>query len=60
MIVIGVIFVTLFLWLLFLKNHNAQKVKQFNIVFSPSGPTGRRPRISPGTSSPPTARPWAS
>lgn len=37
MIVIGVIFMTLFLWLLFV-NRKAQKVKQFNIVFA-----GERP-----------------
>lgn len=37
MIVVGVIFVSLFAWLLFV-NRKAQKVKQFNIVFS-----GERP-----------------
>lgn len=37
MIVTGVIFVILFLWLLFL-NHKAQKVKQFNIVFAAERP----------------------
>jgi formate hydrogenlyase subunit 3/multisubunit Na+/H+ antiporter MnhD subunit len=37
MVVIGVIFTVLFLWLLFL-NHRAQMVKQFNIVYS-----GERP-----------------
>jgi hypothetical protein len=37
MIVVGVIFATLFAWLLFV-NRKAQKVKQFNIVFA-----GERP-----------------
>ncbi|MBU0656150.1 MAG: NADH-quinone oxidoreductase subunit F [Gammaproteobacteria bacterium] len=37
MVIIGVIFMTLFLWLLFV-NRKAQPVKQFNIVFS-----GERP-----------------
>lgn len=37
MVIIGVIFMTLFLWLLFV-NRKAQKVKQFNIVFA-----GERP-----------------
>jgi hypothetical protein len=37
MIVIGVIFVTLFAWLLFV-NRKAQKVKQFNIVYSAERP----------------------
>lgn len=37
MIVIGVIFATLFAWLLFV-NRKAQKVKQFNIVFSAERP----------------------
>jgi hypothetical protein len=37
MVVIGVIFTTLFLWLLFL-NHNAQLVKQFNIAFAAERP----------------------
>ncbi|MEZ5450293.1 MAG: proton-conducting transporter membrane subunit [Thiolinea sp.] len=37
MIVIGVIFVTLFLWLLFV-NRKAQRVKQFNIVFAAERP----------------------
>ncbi|MCU0841127.1 MAG: hypothetical protein MUC79_05310 [Thiobacillaceae bacterium] len=37
MIVVGVIFTTLFLWLLFV-NRRAQMVKQFNIVFSAERP----------------------
>ncbi|HPQ94840.1 MAG: NADH-quinone oxidoreductase subunit F [Thiothrix sp.] len=37
MIIIAVIFVTLFLWLLFV-NRKAQKVKQFNIVFAAERP----------------------
>ena len=37
MVIIIVIFATLFLWLLFL-NHNAQKVKQFNIVYAAERP----------------------
>jgi formate hydrogenlyase subunit 3/multisubunit Na+/H+ antiporter MnhD subunit len=37
MLVIGVIFVTLFAWLLFV-NRRAQKVKQFNIVFAAERP----------------------
>jgi formate hydrogenlyase subunit 3/multisubunit Na+/H+ antiporter MnhD subunit len=37
MIVIGVIFAVLFLWLLFL-NHRAQMVKQFNIVYAAERP----------------------
>lgn len=37
MIVVGVIFVTLFLWLLFLE-HRAQTVKQFNIAFAAERP----------------------
>jgi formate hydrogenlyase subunit 3/multisubunit Na+/H+ antiporter MnhD subunit len=37
MIIIGAIFMTLFLWLLFV-NRRAQKVKQFNIVFSAERP----------------------
>ncbi|MEO5343504.1 MAG: NADH-quinone oxidoreductase subunit F [Gammaproteobacteria bacterium SHHR-1] len=37
MIIIGVIFMTLFLWLLFV-NRRAQKVKQFNIVFAAERP----------------------
>ncbi|QEP44660.1 NADH-quinone oxidoreductase subunit F [Ectothiorhodospiraceae bacterium BW-2] len=37
MIIIGVIFMTLFSWLLFV-NRRAQKVKQFNIVFSAERP----------------------
>ncbi|MES9855046.1 MAG: proton-conducting transporter membrane subunit [Sedimenticola sp.] len=37
MIIIGVIFVTLFAWLLFV-NRKAQKVKQFNIVFAAERP----------------------
>jgi NADH:ubiquinone oxidoreductase subunit 5 (subunit L)/multisubunit Na+/H+ antiporter MnhA subunit len=37
MIVIGVIFATLFAWLLFV-NRKAQKVKQFNIVFAAERP----------------------
>ena len=37
MIIIGVIFSTLFAWLLFV-NRRAQKVKQFNIVFSAERP----------------------
>jgi len=37
MVVIGVIFVTLLAWLVYL-NHNAQKVKQFNIVFAAERP----------------------
>ena len=37
MIVVGVIFATLLAWLVFL-NHNAQKVKQFNIVFAAERP----------------------
>jgi len=37
MIIIAVIFVTLLLWLIYL-NHNAQKVKQFNIVFAAERP----------------------
>jgi formate hydrogenlyase subunit 3/multisubunit Na+/H+ antiporter MnhD subunit len=37
MIIVGVIFMTLFAWLLFV-NRRAQKVKQFNIVFSAERP----------------------
>ncbi|MDK9695452.1 MAG: proton-conducting transporter membrane subunit [Siculibacillus sp.] len=37
MVVVGVIFVTLFLWLLFLE-HRAQMVKQFNIAFAAERP----------------------
>ncbi len=37
MIVVGVIFVTLFAWLLFV-NRKAQKVKQFNIVYAAERP----------------------
>jgi formate hydrogenlyase subunit 3/multisubunit Na+/H+ antiporter MnhD subunit len=37
MIIIGVIFTTLFVWLLFV-NRKAQKVKQFNIVFAAERP----------------------
>jgi NADH:ubiquinone oxidoreductase subunit 5 (subunit L)/multisubunit Na+/H+ antiporter MnhA subunit len=37
MIIVGVIFMTLFMWLLFV-NRKAQKVKQFNIVFSAERP----------------------
>lgn len=37
MIIIGVIFMTLFAWLLFV-NRRAQKVKQFNIVFAAERP----------------------
>jgi NADH:ubiquinone oxidoreductase subunit 5 (subunit L)/multisubunit Na+/H+ antiporter MnhA subunit len=37
MIIIGVIFVTLFTWLLFV-NRRAQKVKQFNIAFAAERP----------------------
>jgi len=37
MIIVGVIFMTLFSWLLFV-NRRAQKVKQFNIVFSAERP----------------------
>ena len=37
MIIVGVIFCTLFAWLLFV-NRKAQKVKQFNIVFSAERP----------------------
>ena len=37
MIIVGVIFMTLFMWLLFV-NRRAQKVKQFNIVFSAERP----------------------
>lgn len=37
MIIIGVIFATLFIWLLFV-NRKAQKVKQFNIVFAAERP----------------------
>lgn len=37
MVIIGVIFTTLFLWLLFV-NRKAQKVKQFNIVFAAERP----------------------
>jgi formate hydrogenlyase subunit 3/multisubunit Na+/H+ antiporter MnhD subunit len=37
MVIVGVIFMTLFAWLLFV-NRRAQKVKQFNIVFSAERP----------------------
>ncbi len=37
MIIVGVIFMTLFVWLLFV-NRKAQKVKQFNIVYSAERP----------------------
>ena len=37
MIVVGVIFATLFAWLLFV-NRRAQKVKQFNIVYAAERP----------------------
>lgn len=37
MVTIGVIFATLLAWLVYL-NHNAQKVKQFNIVFAAERP----------------------
>jgi hypothetical protein len=37
MIVVGCIFATLFLWLLFV-NRKAQKVKQFNIVYAAERP----------------------
>jgi hypothetical protein len=59
MLIVGVIFMLLFAWLLFV-NRRAQKVKQFNIVFSAERPYRPRPPTTPGTSSRHIARPWVS
>ena len=58
MIVVAVMFVAVFAILIGM-NHNAQWVKQFNIVYRRrAAATSRRRPTSPGTSSPPTARRW--